>query len=128
MKFIIDKVSTLPAHALSISEIKALLRAIPADWVRYVQTVHLKATLPKHSLFDRPVIYSSYSNRLNICSRGLSPQEARREILREIAARKFVPSRTYNRLSKEELVQVDRIIAPYLSKFAGDDSLLVHRF
>ena len=117
MQINIDKINTLPAHALTRPEIKALLAIVPKAWLRHIQTVHLSATLPSSSRFVRPVIFSGYSNRLNVSVRGLEPNQARHEILRElvVAGLNMKPSHG-NKLSHQQLKEIDEIIAPLLEQ------------
>src|SRR5258708_36498035 len=101
MKIIVDKLEAWPPHALSIEDVKAIMRVIPAEWSRYIHVVHLKATLPEHSRFARPVILSIF--RLNICSRGLTKEAAQRDVLRELAVHGVsMTRRMVHRLSKAD--------------------------
>lgn len=89
---------------------------MPKEWLRYVQMIHLSATWPGNSRFVRPVIYD-YSGRLNVCSWGLQPEQARREILRELAlvGLNINPSYGY-KLSHQQLKEIDETIAPMLEQ------------
>jgi hypothetical protein len=109
-----------PPHALNRSEVKELLALVPVEWTRFLQTIHLKATLPEHSRFERPVIYSAYSNRLNVCCRGLSKAEARKEILRELARRGLrLPN---HKLSAADPKRIEEAIAPLLALLTEEAS------
>jgi hypothetical protein len=112
MKITIDKLNGPPPHALSRRDIWAIVNAVPPDWW-VPMTIHLKATLPEHSAFERPVI--STGLRLNICSRGQSPHVARKEVLRELAI-PFAKQRPANSVSQADLAEVDRVIAPILER------------
>jgi hypothetical protein len=101
-----------PPHALTRAEVKELLALVHEDWKHSLQTIHLKATLPEHSRFERHVIYSAYSNRLNVCCRGLSKAEAQKEILRELVIRGL--GLRDHRLSAADLKRVDEAIMPLL--------------
>jgi hypothetical protein len=118
MKIIVDIVDAAPPHALTLKDIKALLRMVPKEWKLWLRIVHLKATLPEHSRFARPVIYSFLGGpRLNVCCRGLSADRARREILRELAVQGLrVPLWHGHRLSDAQLKHIDEVIAPLLEK------------
>ena len=90
-----------------------------------VQTVHLSATLPYNSRFVRPVIFSSYSRRLNVCSRGLKREQALLEILRELAVHGLKIKPSYgHKLSHQQLKEVDEVVSPLLQQIvpaaAGD--------
>ena len=97
-----------PPHTLTRAEVKELFALVPDGWKCYIQTIHLKATLPEHSRFERPVIYSDYSNRLNVCCRSLNKAEAQTEILHELARRGL--GLRYHRLSAADLKRVDEAI------------------
>ena len=115
-----DRVSE-PPHALNRATIKAILTVVPPDWLRYIKTVHLGATLPTNCAFVRPVIYSAYSHRLNIYSRGLTLDDARKEVLRELAVHGLSIQTCYgHNLSAQELRQVDEAIMPYLDKLCAE--------
>ena len=115
MQIIVDKINAPPAHALTRAEVKTLLALVPKDWLRHVQTVHLSATLPGSSRFPRPVIFSYSGNRLSVCSRGLEPEQTRREILREITVVGLNIKPSYgHKLSQQQLKEIDEIVAPYL--------------
>jgi hypothetical protein len=114
MKIYVEKVTTDPPHALTVKQVADLIRLVPKEWLRHIRRVNLKATLPSHSTFQRPVI-SSYFNGLNVCCRGLKPEVAQKEILRELAISGLRLTTRYGyRLSREELKKLDEIIAPYL--------------
>ncbi len=117
MQINIDKINASPTHALTRPEMKTLLAVVPKDWLRYVQTIHLSAIMPSNSRFVRPVIYSGYSNRLNISIRGLAPEQARREILRELAVIGLNVRPSYgHKLSHQQLREIDEIITPLLEQ------------
>lgn len=124
MKVIVDKLQSPPPHALTIPEVKALFARVPAEWDLWLRVVHLKATLPENSRFDRPVIYQVLGGPcLNVCSRGLGPHQARKEILRELAIQGLrKPLRMTHRLSAAETQELDRIIAPILALVDQDSS------
>lgn len=126
MRIQVDPLDKPPPHALSPSDIKAILTVVPEEWKRFVSIVRLSATLPEHSRFGRPVILSSYPFRLTICSRGLSSEAAHKEVLREIAANGMkVPLRMVHRLSKADLQKVDQAIAPFLDQLLAEPELNV---
>ncbi len=118
MKIIFDKLDNPPRHALNRQEAKMLFGLIAKEWKLKLSAVYFKATLPYNSRFERPVIYSSLGERLNVCSRGLSRKQACQEILRELAIRALhIQIRMVHRLSHTELKRVDEIIAPFLLAF-----------
>jgi hypothetical protein len=118
MQIIVDRIDAPPEHALTRRDVKAILAVLPKDWHIWLRIVHLKATLPEHSAFNRPVIYSTLGGpRLNVCSRGLTLEVARKEVLRELAIEALSkPLRMVHRLSAAETEEIDRLIEPLLAK------------
>ncbi len=117
MQINIDEINAPPAHALTRQEIKVLLAVVPKEWLRHIQLVHLSATLPSNSRFVRPVIHSYSGNRLNVSTRGLEPEQAQREILRELAVvgLNIKPSNGH-KLSHRQLKEIDEVVAPLLEQ------------
>ncbi len=116
MRVVVEKVGSGPDHALSSTEVRTLIRAAEAELGTFPGLkVHLKATLPANTLFDRPVIYSRSGNRLNVICRGLAREVAVREVLRELVRMAADPVvRQGHRLSAAQLraidVRVDQIL------------------
>lgn len=110
-----------PPHALNKDDIKALLAVVPTEWTRSISNVRLCATLPSNSRFGRPVILSAYSRRLNVCCRELTADNARKELLRELAKNGLnITTRRFNRLSAQQLKTVDEAITPLLEKLRAN--------
>lgn len=105
-------------HALTPREARAVVRLAAAELGRVPGlVVHLKATLPESVGFDRPVVYSAYSRRLNVSCRGLSRERAVREILRElVVTAEGVALHHGHRLSREARERVDRRVAEILPR------------
>lgn len=121
----IDHLNSLPAHALTVADVKATLAVVPEEWRGhlYIQTVRLSATLPQHSRFARPVDYCPIARRLTVCSREMTREQARREVLRELARQGLrLATRSWNRLSDEHTQKLDSVIAPLLQELAGPAS------
>jgi hypothetical protein len=126
MQITIDDIVNDPPHALTRRDVQALLKALPDEWNIWLKTVHLKATLPGNSRFVRPAIYSVLGGpRLNLCSRGLTPETARKEVLRELAIQAHLHRyrRRRNQLSQAELKEIDQMIEPLLKQ--ADEQLQV---
>lgn len=125
MQVQIDHLKSPPQHALTVADIKAIFAVLPEEWRDhlYVQTVRLSATLPEHSRFERPVTYSPSARRLTICSRGMTLEQARREVLRQLALHGlWLETRRSNRLSEEETRKLDSAIAPLLKELSAGSS------
>ncbi|NQZ90693.1 MAG: hypothetical protein HRT54_24305 [Colwellia sp.] len=119
MKVVSAKLNKEPYHSLSKSDITFLFRITPESWTNGIQTVVLAAELFNNSRFDRPVIYSAYSNRINILSRGLTKSEAAKQVLRELGLIGGIAESGFaNSLPKNELKKLDEAIQPYLAEFA----------
>jgi len=119
MKIRIDALDKPPPHALTISEVKAVLAIVPAEWKRFVSVVRLSAEMPDFSRFGRPV--TLVSTRLTICSRGMSSETAYKEVLRELAVTGLgIHLRMVHRLSKADLQKVDQSITPFLEQLSAE--------
>lgn len=119
MRIQVDKTTGPPDHALSLADVKALLKVVPAEWNIRRLVVHLRSTLPEnaHYRFERPVIYDFLGGELKVCCRGLDPETARKEILRELAIQGLrIRTRSRHRLSDAELKRIDQIVAPLLEQ------------
>ena len=123
MRIDVDPIHAPPSHALTRNEVKELVALVPQEWIRFIRTIHLSATLPDNSRFARPVIYSAYSNRLNVCSRGMEPEQTRLEILRELARRglSIQPSKG-NNLSHQQLKEIDEVVSPLLKQVKSSEA------
>jgi hypothetical protein len=120
MKVVSTKLNKEPYHSLSKSDISFLFKITPESWTSGIKTVVLAAELFNNSRFDRPVIYSAYSNRLNILSRGLTKSAAAKQVLRELGLIGGLAKSGYaNSLAKSELKKLDEVIQPYLAEFTA---------
>ncbi len=118
MKIIIPKINKEPYHSLTKSDVKLIFKIAPNDWTSEIKVVILSAEPFKNSHFDRPVIYSGYSSRLNILSRGLTKDDIAKEVFRELGLRGRLAQTSYcNHIPKSELAKLDNCIKPYLKEF-----------
>jgi hypothetical protein len=95
MKFIEPKVDKPPLRTVSRSDLKFIFSIVPEEWIPELKTVVLSAEQPNKSCFNRPVIYSGYSSRLNIISRGLDRLSVLREVLYELAICGGIASKSF---------------------------------
>jgi hypothetical protein len=118
MKILIDAIGGPPPHALTRRDIKAVLAALPKVWDFPLPIVHLKATLPTHIDYDRPIVYDFLGGpRLNVYSRGMFRQDAITGIVRELAIQGLHrTTRRGRRLSHAELDEIDKKIQPILAQ------------
>ena len=118
MKIVVAKLNKEPYHSLTAKDIKQLFSLVPQEWKFLITQVVLGAEMFSNSRFDRPVIHSSVSSRLNVLSRGLSKERMVKEVLRELALNGGeAQSGFVNHVPKTELVKLDRVIAPYIDNF-----------
>jgi hypothetical protein len=83
VKIHIDKIETAPAHALSLREVKLVLRTVPPAWVEGLAEVRLSNSL-EHC---RPyAFFSRYHGCLTIYSRRGTKQQALVAVLSALAA------------------------------------------
>jgi hypothetical protein len=111
MRVVVERLHRDPPHGLTCYDVKAIVHAAERDLGPFPGLlVHLKATLPGNTRFDRPVIYSG-PNRLNVLCRGMTREQAAREILRELVVLGTDPGLRYgyrgHQLSAKELAAVD---------------------
>ena len=84
MQIMVDKVETAPFHALNRQDLQALLKAVPPEWLKYVSNIRLSATL--NTSPARYVTLDILKKRLTVCSRYLTADRTRQEILRALAS------------------------------------------
>jgi hypothetical protein len=122
MKIVVAKLNKEPHHSLTAKDVKRIFSIVPDDWKSQITQVVLGAELFSNSRFDRPVIHSSVSSRLNVLSRGLTKKRIVKEVLRELALIGGVAESGFvNHVPKAELVKLDRVIEPYINKFLKND-------
>ena len=118
MKIVVAKLNKEPYHSLTAKDIKRIFSIVPEDWKSLINQVVLGAEMFANSRFDRPVIHSSISSRLNVLSRGLRKERMVKEVLRELALNGGMAQSVFvNHVPKAELVKLDRVIEPYIDKF-----------
>ncbi|BBM03837.1 hypothetical protein [Microbulbifer sp. GL-2] len=121
MKIIFAKLNNDPPHSLSKKDIKRIFTLVPKKWTSLVDQVIFSAEIFQNSRFDRPVIHSSYSSRLNILSRGFSKEDIVKEVFRELGVNGGIAKTGYAKhLPKSELDKLDLVIAPYLDSFLNE--------
>ncbi|QBY05046.1 hypothetical protein E2K93_11905 [Thalassotalea sp. HSM 43] len=118
MKIVVARLNKEPYHSLTAKDVKKIFALVPKEWKNQINQVVLGAELFSNSRFDRPVIHSSISARLNVLSRGLPKERMVKEVLRELALNGGVAeSRFVNHVPKAELVKLDRTIGSYITRF-----------
>jgi len=122
MKVISAKLNIEPFHSLNKKDIKRIFSLVPEEWKMAIDQVVLSSELFENSRFDRPVIHSSISRRLNVLSRGLTKRRMVKEVLRELALNGGVAQSGFaNHLCKAELVKLDETVEPFVLAFFEDE-------
>ncbi|MEH6393329.1 hypothetical protein [Pseudoalteromonas sp.] len=120
MKIISAKLNKEPYHSLTKKDVKLIFSLVPNEWISDIKEVVIASEMFSKSRFDRPVIYSSYLNRLKIISRGYSKIDAAKEVLRELGVNGGIAQTQFaNHIPKSELVNLDKVVAFYLSEFCA---------
>ena len=126
MKIIIDQIQSGDPHALTRADVKNLFTLLPQAVRTQISTVHLSNQTFTNNTFDRPVIFSSYSSRLTILSRGFKIIKIVEEILVELAQSQVLepsPSGTIhwalyrNHLKEKDYQFFKKRIQPYLNEY-----------
>jgi hypothetical protein len=118
VKIFVAKLNKEPYHSLTTKDIKLIFKLVPENWKSLVTQVVLGAEMFSNSRFDRPVIHSAVSSRLNVLSRGLSKERIVKEVFRELALNGGEAQSGFaNHVSKPELVKLDRVVEPYINRF-----------
>jgi|GEM_PF-5996202 len=116
MKIVADKTENCPTpHALSIPEVRCILKAVPDAWIDGLTEIHLS-----NSIENGPrVFFSRFDGKLTIHSRGCTSVDALQMVLSELAVVHLgLTSRHWHRLSKTERARINRVIQPILEKLA----------
>lgn len=122
MKIISAKLNIEPFHSLNKKDIKRILSLVPEEWKMAIDQVVLSSELFENSRFDRPVIHSSISRRLNVLSRGLTKRRMVKEVLRELALNGSVAQSGFaNHVCKAELAKLDETVEPFVLAFFEDE-------
>ena len=126
MKIQFAKVNGEPKHTLDSKKLKLLLSLVPTEWKQTFNLIIVGNQLhPKSGCFNRPVIISEYSKRLNILDRGYSELKIIEEIMIELVQqtpidgkRKHHLSSHYsNHLDSHQLKEIKKIITPYMQLY-----------
>lgn len=113
MKISADKTVGSAQHALSITEIKRILKAIPAEWLDGLSRTHLSNSSESapRAFFDR------FHKTLTIHSCGSTPLETLKIILSELATVHLgYTTRHWHRLSATEKSKIKKITQPFVDE------------
>lgn len=126
MKIIIDQIQSGDQHALTWADVKNLFSLLPKEAQTQIKIVHLSNQTFTNNTFDRPAIFSSYSSRLTILSRGFNDIKIVEEILIELAQSQILeasPAGTIhwglyrNHLKEKDYQFFKGLIQPYLKEY-----------
>jgi hypothetical protein len=113
MKLIEDKITVDPPHALSKSDVRLILAAVPETWLEGITTVRLSAALyqsqnPNHNRFSKTFV---------ITSRGSTKEQTLWRVLSDLAARGLgVRFLLWHRLQQRDASRVRRAVAPLVAQ------------
>ena len=133
MKIQFAKVTGDPKHTLNAKKIKRLLSLVPQEWTQSFNLINVGNQLhPQSGCFDRPVIISEYSKRLNILDRGFSELKIIEEILIELFQRAPIDGKRKhnftahyaNHLDSHQLKEIKNIIEPYIQLYQFQSSFV----
>jgi hypothetical protein len=126
MKIITDQIPWGEQHAVTRADLKNLVSLLPQEAQNQIKVVHLSNQTFTNKTFDRPVIFSSYSSRLTILSRGFKAIKIVEEILIELAQSQILdssPTGTIhwalyrNHLKEKDYKFFKERIQPYLNEY-----------
>jgi len=126
MKIISDRIQSGEQHALTRADVKNLVSLLPQEARTQIKIVHLSNQTFTNNTFDRPAIFSSYSSRLTILSRGFKAIGIVEEILIELAQSQVLeasPAGTIhwalyrNHLKESDYQFFKERIQPYLKEY-----------
>ena len=114
MNIHIDKIETAPAHALSLRELKLILRAVPPTWVEGLAEVRLSNSLE----YYRPyAFFSRYDGGLTIYSRRGTKKQALVAVLSALAATALdIRTGIGRRHSEPDRRRINNIIQPFVDE------------
>ena len=82
MKIHADKIESGPPHALSVRDIRVIIKTVPLDWTREIKEIRISNSLEWHSF----TFFSRFDGCLTIVSRNSTKKRALAAVLSELAA------------------------------------------
>jgi hypothetical protein len=77
-----DKIESGPPHALSVRDIRVIIKTVPLDWTREIKEIRISNSLEWHSF----TFFSRFDGCLTIVSRNSTKKRALAAVLSELAA------------------------------------------
>jgi hypothetical protein len=113
MRITVDPTLTVPAHALSKSQIRRVLSVVPVEWRKPIKSVRLSNALHSGPAAE----YSFVSHRLTVHSRGRTEHDVIRDILMELLLHYTMTHPTpLSRLAEAQRKRLNREVEPLLEK------------
>jgi len=118
VKIISAKLNKEPFHSLTKKDLKLMFSLLPNQWTEDIKEVVLSAEMFSKSRFGRPVIYSTYLNRLKIISRGFTKAEAAKEVVLELALNGNVSQTEFeSHVPRAKLHNIDMLVSFFVTDF-----------
>ncbi len=114
MNIHVDKIETAPAHALSLREVKLILRAVPPAWVEGLAEVRVSNSLE----YYRPyAFFSRYDGCLTIYSRTGTKKQALGAVLSALALPSLnITNSLRRRFSEADKHRINKTIQPLVEE------------
>ena len=120
-----DKIEAGPMHALTVRDVKSILRAIPPAWVEDLTEVRLSNSLEHHRSY---AFFSRYDGCLTIYSRRGTKRQAVIAVLSALAANHLgIRLRMARRTSEADRRRIQRVIQPMVDEVMAEITPLVKR-
>ena len=110
MKIHADKIEAEPGHALTVRDVKCILRAVPSQWIEGLAEVRLSNSLEHYRPY---AFFSRYDGCLTIYSRRGTKEKALTAVLSALAMEPLrIPLGFGRRLSEVDRQRIRRLIKP----------------
>lgn len=114
MKIHADKVEAAPGHALTIRDVKFILRAVPPAWVQELTVTRLSNSLDHYRSY---AFFSKYDGGLTIYSRRGTKKQAVIAVLSALAAASLGIRLGFGRNTSEaHKRRINRVIQPLVDE------------
>jgi len=111
MKIQVDKIESGSPHALSVRDVRCILKSVPPAWVRGIREVRIANSLERWKPY---AFFSRYDGCLTIYSRRGTQQEALEAVLSELAAISLGIDRGLHHRPKAVQRQLSQIIGSFV--------------
>jgi hypothetical protein len=115
LKIHADKIENGPAHAFTVRDVKAILKAVPSQWIEGLTEVRLSNGIVDHY---RPyAFFSGYDGCLTIYSRQGTKREALMAVLAALAVRPLEIRLSFKcHPSEADRRRIERLVQPIFNE------------